>query len=331
MRSPPDEWRKSRLSDQQQSPSGVAPEDEVDVDITTQELQDPQPFSSDIEQTDDEREVEHRLVSRRSSSKALTKRPTANSVSGETSIKTTVLFSLLAMLVWAYNYQRSSLSLGYCDTNSSSNSIIKAKHNRINQAEMCVADRREWANENPEIAKSQPWPTCEFEHELPILGTEFLPRSSQCAACPAHAECSDGKIMHCQGEYILEPSLLNPLNTILNGLPGVGPVAFPPTCELDIKTRAQVAEIAKAVEAWLAMKKGQAVCSGVGSPGGHSDRAGSDGEKWGVSEEEIFSMFSKRVCDLSDQVAQNLGVFSWFVTCLKNNSPNCLRSSLGRT
>ena len=105
--------------------------------------------------------------------------------------------------------------------------------------------------------------------------------------------CADGKVLGCQGDYILEPNpLLDWLNPALNGLPGLGPVAFPPSCELDVKTKAQIGEIAKKVEERLAVRKGEVVCAGRG-PRGKEKR--SEVERFGVSEDELYGHFVKMV------------------------------------
>jgi hypothetical protein len=61
---------------------------------------------------------------------------------------------------------------------------------------------------------------------------------------------------------------------------------------LDVKTKAQIGEIAKKVEERLAVRKGEVVCAGRG-PRGKEKR--SEVERFGVSEDELYGHFVKMV------------------------------------
>jgi hypothetical protein len=79
--------------------------------------------------------------------------------------------------------------------------------------------------------------------------------------------CQDGKLQACAEGYVEEVPILAVLNPVVNGLPFVGPVAFPSHCVLD---RA-VAELAKAIavdlEREMATGKGQVICSSASVKG----------------------------------------------------------------
>lgn len=209
----------------------------------------------------------------------------------ETKIKFSMTMALLGFLIWVYQFQQQSVPLGYCDPGTSTNSIIRAKEVRLVKASACVAERqtktREQAGSGAELQ------VCPYETELPLF--DFVPRADKCTPCPSHALCEDGKVEGCQGEYILEPHpVLNWLNPVLGGLPGVGPVVFPPTCELDIRTKAQIGEIAKKVEERLATRKGEVVCNGGGLKRKSKDGK-SEVERFGIGEEELFQHFVRMV------------------------------------
>jgi hypothetical protein len=214
-------------------------------------------------------------------------KPQKDGMRSDYKIGFSVLFGLGAILHWVFQFQQSSVGLGYCDNDRDTNSIIRTKRERLIKAQNCVTDREQRLLEDPlEVGESRP--TCAFEQDLPLFS--FVPTPESCAACPEHAVCENGQITTCLGEYILEPSSLNWLGPVLNGLPGFGPVAFPPSCEFDVKKRAQVAEIARAVHGKLAVRKGEVLC---GSRVGRVK--GGEIERFGLSESELYEAFVKKV------------------------------------
>ena len=225
-------------------------------------------------------------------SRLVQRAPNALASTPETKIKFSMLMALLAFLLWAYQFQQQSIPLGYCDPATSSNSIIRAKEARLVKANACVTERE--VKRRDQAVPDDQLQVCPYETELPLIG--FVPRADKCTPCPSHAMCKDGSVNGCQGDYILEPHpLLDWLNPALSGLPGVGPVAFPPTCELDVKTKAQIGEIAKKVEERLASRKGEVVCAGGASRRKHKGDKKSEAELFGIGEEELFQHFVRMV------------------------------------
>jgi hypothetical protein len=199
------------------------------------------------------------------------------------------MMALLAFLTWAYQFQQQSIPLGYCDPASATNSIIRAKEVRLIKATECMTERE--AQRRDHAVPDDQLSACPYESELPLVG--FVPRPDKCTPCPSHALCQDGKVTGCKGEYILEPHpLLDWLNPVLSGLPGVGPVAIPPTCELDVRTKAQIGEIAKQVEERLAGRKGEPICAGGRKNKGDKR---SEVEKFGIDEKQLFQHFVRMV------------------------------------
>jgi hypothetical protein len=72
------------------------------------------------------------------------------------------------------------------------------------------------------------------------------------------------------------------ISSFLNGLPGVGPVAFPITCVEDRARLQKIGHVGKAIEDWLAKAKGDRMCL----TGGRR-RAGSDAEAWGIPLKDV--------------------------------------------
>lgn len=305
MRTTPEGWSKKRVeaspskmlrfeNDGEDDGSGVVagddlPEmadDDVDIDVKVEQetpsRKKTQTSSSLIRaaSTPVHDQQESRLIQRESSALA---------TKSETKIKFSMMMALLAFLTWAYQFQQQSVPLGYCDPASASNSIIRAKEVRLVKATECMIERE--ARRRDHAVPDDQLSACPYEAELPLVG--FVPRPDKCTPCPSHALCQDGKVTGCKGEYILEPHpLLDWLNPVLSGLPGVGPVAIPPTCELDVRTKAQIGEIAKKVEERLAGRKGETICAGGRKNKGDKR---SEVEKFGIDEEQLFQHFVRMV------------------------------------
>ncbi|KAI0093624.1 Man1-Src1p-C-terminal domain-containing protein [Irpex rosettiformis] len=76
------------------------------------------------------------------------------------------------------------------------------------------------------------------------------------------------------------------LSAALDGVPGLGPVAFAPRCVEDPKRKRHIGALGKAVEAMLAAERGRRLCAGVGwkqEPGTVAEEA----KKWGVEVETL--------------------------------------------
>lgn len=76
------------------------------------------------------------------------------------------------------------------------------------------------------------------------------------------------------------------LSSVLDGLPGLGPVAFPPRCVEDPRRKRHIGALGKAVEAMLAAERGRRLCAGVGwkEPSGSQAE---EAKKWGVEVEAL--------------------------------------------
>lgn len=164
----------------------------------------------------------------------------------------------IAFVAWIYTYKQGSSELGFCDTGSNVNAIVLDQRYRIAQAEACVRERSKEMDEAARVGREVKMEACPHEEDLPLLS--FIPSPDACAVCPSHAQCNDGHFVKCDLDYIEKLHPLAWLAPVANGLPGLGPVAFPPTCEKDYKRKKQVLEIARALDRKLAVHRGEVLC-----------------------------------------------------------------------
>jgi len=191
---------------------------------------------------------------------------------------------LLLLLSLVGNYKSTSASLGYCDPTEHTNDLILNRQSKLDNAYACVSRRAELELDNHEAAKAI---VCDVK-SLPLV--PFAPRPESCTPCPAHAACDDGLLIACEPEYILSQHPLAFLGPIVDGLPGVGPKAFPPTCRPDTARKRMVGGLAMEMEKDLAKGRGHIECAGVGKESAKK----SDGAKYGVTEQTLKERFAVR-------------------------------------
>lgn len=164
------------------------------------------------------------------------------------------------------------------------------------------------------------------EQKCPPLPLVPLPRPDTCTPCPAHATCTPSTVT-CDTGFLLRPHPLLlflslpknstapntyvppahgslPTNTIpqmaydvlasaLDGLPGLGPVAFPPRCVENPRRKRHIGALGKAVDSFLAHERGSRVCAGVGrgeKPGTEVQEA----KKWGMELQALKEAMRKK-------------------------------------
>jgi hypothetical protein len=215
-------------------------------------------------------------------SQALVRRAQEVTKSPKFAIPTSLLLLLLLSLV--FNHKLNSTPLGYCDPSESTNDLIFNQQLRLDNARVCVARKADLHLDNPEAAKHI---TCDIK-AIPII--PFVPRPKSCTPCPAHAVCEDGALIACQPEYIMSHHPLAFLGPVVDGLPGVGPVAFPPTCRPDTARKRMVGGLAMEMEKELAKGRGNIICAGLG----RDNAKKSDGAKYGVTELTLKERFAAR-------------------------------------
>ena len=164
------------------------------------------------------------------------------------------------------------------------NDILLDRQSDLDDAHACIAHRTQAGLEAP---GSETAIKCDVS-ALPLI--PFLPTPSACTPCPTHAYCEEGDFLSCDPEYILKPHMLSFLSPAMDGLPGLGPRAFPPSCEPDTARKRLVGGLAKTIEADLAKGRGAVVCAGLGR--GNARKG--DGEVYGLKEDLIRERYTIR-------------------------------------
>lgn len=184
--------------------------------------------------------------------------------------KISITLFVLALSVLSGWYKTESAPIGYCDTGSQSNDVLLELRKKREEIEACYA-------EHSKDGKRDSCPS------LPLVP---LPHPETCTPCPAHAACSRFSV-RCDDGYILSPHPLSRvpyLSELANGLPGLGPIAFPPRCVDDELRKKHIGRLGKLIDNTLAETRGNRICSGV-DPEKPVD--GGEARKWGFDYEDL--------------------------------------------
>jgi hypothetical protein len=194
-----------------------------------------------------------------------------------------LLMSVLAPVL--REWQAQSNHIGFCDTGSSTNNLLLQERQSGRKRLECKNEKID----NPAAA-------CQLEQEsfFDIVG--IAPDS--CTPCPEHAICENGQLARCQQGYQLVPDWRQNSVTkyLLDGFPGAGPVAFPPSCQIDFKRKALGARIAKEIESDLAKRHGDVICSQGLWPADDPDGK-LEVVRDGMTEQELKDMLFAKVYD----------------------------------
>lgn len=195
-----------------------------------------------------------------------------------------------------HSYTRDSAYIGYCDAGSNTNlrvlELQAARGHRRRAAHACVDGFR--LTDGLENTLCNPLPV----HPA----NPFEPEA--CTACPARAICTPDSVV-CQPPYILKPHWVGRkvpggASRLLDGVPFLGSVAFPPTCVEDREKLKKIGGLVKGMENWLAAERGRKICSGVrvvpGVDGGEAKALGLEVEALRLS--AITSAKAKAVVSL---------------------------------
>jgi hypothetical protein len=222
-----------------------------------------------------------------------------------------VAIGLVSML--GYDFKIESSSIGFCDTGKDTNDALVAIRERRAATKECNFEHRPklWADDRENN------PDC----PLPIFGTD------SCAPCPRHSTCTQHTVA-CDTGYLIRPHPLlsflsrpstatsmswsfpqqwepdypvdyawTTIGMAANGLPGFGPIAFPPRCVEDPKRKRHIGALGKAIEAFLSQERGRKLCAGI-SP----KEVNVDGEDeglieartWGVSLDNLRGLLREK-------------------------------------
>lgn len=320
MRSPPDEWKRSRLSnvisEPEESQEGQVPDEaqefddvpveESDLAIYQQRNEDvqnkiarvisienrpaaekknqvsTQPVTESIS-SDEVLVVQHTREGGSSNALVRHRRPDSSASKYLSQLMFILLLSVLTPVL--REWQAQSNHIGFCDTGNNVNNLLLRERQSGRKRLECKNEKID----NPEAA-------CQLEQEsfFDIVG--IAPDS--CTPCPEHAICENGQLARCQSGYQLVPDWRRNSVTkyLLDGFPGAGPVAFPPSCQIDFKRKALGARIAKEIESDLAKRHGDVICS-QGLWSGDNSASKLDVVRDGMTEQELKRMLFAKVCD----------------------------------
>ena len=217
-------------------------------------------------------------------------------------------------------YKRESASIGFCDAGSNSSRALQEFQTRISAIEPCVRANRTFLDMPSELLDAI---TAKDGSSCPPLALITLPHPSVCAPCPEYASCSQHMVT-CNNGYLLRPhpilALLSPFGTapsapvelvwnfiseVTDGLPGLGPVAFPPHCIEDPRRKRHIGALGKAIEALLGQERGRRVCAGAEE--GQltlSDSEGGEARKWGMEVDVLRETMKKKTAVCRDVVVR---------------------------
>ncbi|KAG1782456.1 Man1-Src1p-C-terminal domain-containing protein [Suillus placidus] len=222
------------------------------------------------------------------------------------------LLYLIVMVACSYfvkQYKDESSVIGYCDTGNNTNRALRDLEAQREAVQACNKD-----NKTVIYLPSVISDTGLFEDGIPCPFPSFVPalHPSTCAPCPEFATCTQHSVV-CDPSYVSRPhpflGILSPFGTatplvesiwnligkVTNGLPGLGPVAFPPRCSEDPKRKRNIGALGKAIEALLGQERGRRVC--IGQKQGReivNDSEGGEAMKWGLELETLRNTMKRK-------------------------------------
>jgi hypothetical protein len=226
-------------------------------------------------------------------------------------------------------YKMESSSIGYCDAESSTNSVLEELKGKWNAMEACNRENRTFLYLPPlSVDSSRAGKTAGTQEgadltPCPLPPLVPLPHPTTCTPCPEHATCTQRQVI-CNPGYLLRshpllfflpPSsspatsslslssspielIWNFISVITDGLPGLGSVGFPPRCVEDPKRKRNIGVLGKAIEAKLGQERGRRVCAGErvtnGDDGVVKGVEGGEAKRWGVELEKLRDVMKKK-------------------------------------
>lgn len=222
------------------------------------------------------------------------------------------LLYLIVMVAGSYfmkQYKDESSAIGYCDTGNNTNQALRELAAQREAVRACNKD-----NKTVLYLPSVISDTGLFKDGIPCPFPPLVPAfyPSTCAPCPEFATCTQHSVV-CNPGYVSRPhpllGILSPFGTatplvetiwnsignVTNGLPGLGPVAFPPRCSEDPKRKRNIGALGKAIEVLLGQERGRRVC--IGEKQGReivNDSEGGEAMKWGLEIEIVRNTMKRK-------------------------------------
>ncbi|KAL1744533.1 Man1-Src1p-C-terminal domain-containing protein [Schizophyllum fasciatum] len=208
----------------------------------------------------------------------------------------------LGYVTWTYKQE--SAQIGFCDSihdgEPMNEYLLELRNHRKEVEEQCRIDERK----RMELLNA----SADSDNSTLCAQSPFLPVPNACTPCPAHATCTRDTVT-CNEKFELKPNKFlffappharvdlrgekKPLDAwrLLDGLPGLGPVAFPPRCVDDGKWESLAMKNTHRLGNMLRSMRTERLCSGDFQQ--YDAKDGGEARQWGLSYEEIFDVFNK--------------------------------------
>ncbi|KAL1729291.1 Man1-Src1p-C-terminal domain-containing protein [Schizophyllum commune] len=219
---------------------------------------------------------------------------------------------LLALGYFTWSYKQESAQIGFCTSEHNgepmNDYLLEIRRQRAVIEEQCQLEQQKHLEQMNGTADANSTPF--FGNSTVCAQAALLPVPDACTPCPAHANCTR-TTLDCNLKYELRPNRLlffapphNRVNLeggwtdiwrLLDGLPGLGPVAFPPRCVDDGKWTEGALRTAKRLSALLRGLRSKRLCSGQFER--YSVEDGGEARQWGLPHNEIYDIFDKMTGD----------------------------------
>ncbi|KAL1669220.1 Man1-Src1p-C-terminal domain-containing protein [Schizophyllum commune] len=215
---------------------------------------------------------------------------------------------LLALGYFTWSYKQESAQIGFCTSEYNgepmNDYLLELRGRRAEIERQCHLEQQKHLEQINGTADANSTPS--FGNSTVCAQAALLPVPDACTPCPAHANCTR-TTLDCNLKYELKPNRLlffapphNRVNLeggwldiwrLLDGLPGLGPVAFPPRCVDDGKWTEGTLRTAKRLSALLRGLRSKRLCSGQFER--YSAEDGGEARQWGLPHNEIYDIFDK--------------------------------------
>ncbi|KAI5900336.1 uncharacterized protein SCHCODRAFT_02695570 [Schizophyllum commune H4-8] len=215
---------------------------------------------------------------------------------------------LLALGYFTWSYKQESAKIGFCTFEHNGEPmnefLLELRQHRAEIEEQCHIEQQKHLEQMNGTADANSTPF--FGNSTVCAQAALLPVPDACTPCPAHANCTR-TTLDCNLKYELKPNRLlffapphNRVNLeggwldiwrLLDGFPGLGPVAFPPRCVDDGKWTEGTLRTAKRLSALLRGLRSKRLCSGQFER--YSVEDGGEARQWGLTRDEIYNIFDK--------------------------------------
>ncbi|TFK54923.1 hypothetical protein OE88DRAFT_1717024 [Heliocybe sulcata] len=266
------------------------------------------------DEVDEEAEDHTAAVARRIAGdrEVVRSRPPPTKDSSSTLLRIIFALCLMAVSPVIYKYKADSAKIGFCDPETNTNVVLETMKARWAAIEACNRD-------NATLVRLPSVTSTGNTYKLSKNGGESVPcplpdlvpfaHPTSCTPCPTHARCN-GRDVVCEDKYLLRShpllAFLPPPSAssspvvhtvweavgLIDGLPGFGPVAFPPRCVEDPRRKRNIGVLGKVMGAYLGQERGKRLCTGDVRE--IPESKGGQARMWGTEVNELKAIMKKR-------------------------------------